>query len=177
MTSFQSLFLCNREKKYLHVNIHGLSSSSLVSKHVVKIAEGGGRPKQKACCDLEEFPPRRPTQEKLLAEKGVGRARVVSNVEAGEQAELSGAALEAWASDEALGGFWAAVCPKMSGCNINPANHAAFQLRLLPPVFFGGKWVAHREKKEWRIRYVNLVLFLALQRWIFYFNIYECSPA
>lgn len=52
----------------------------------MKTAEGGGRPKQKACCDLEEFPPR-PTREKLLAEEAetyVGRARVVSSLEEGE---------------------------------------------------------------------------------------------
>lgn len=49
-----NLYFCaTGEKKYLHVNIHGFSSSSLGLKHIVKIAEGGGRPKQKTHCDLE----------------------------------------------------------------------------------------------------------------------------
>ena len=78
----------------------------------MKIAEGGGRPKQKACCDLENFLPGPLVHllalEKLLAEEAemwVGRTRVVSNLEEGEQAGPSGAALEAWDSDDDFRGF------------------------------------------------------------------------
>lgn len=92
-------------KKYFHVNIHGFSSSSLGSKHIVKIAEEGGR--------SGEFPPRPARllprlEKKLLAEEAetwVGRTRVVSNLEEGEQAGPSGAAREAWDSGDDLGGF------------------------------------------------------------------------